>query len=405
MKIANACVVFIVFSLNFLNGNSETISTSNSEEYFVFDVPSGCETKESAAYIEMNCNNIEITVNKFSDTILREFNSIRPVEVYQVQVVCQANASPYELLSQMHYNGTGLMLINCPFPTKGSFAPGWTNLKRFMMEQYKPMERTAYKPEFFEGMNDLLVLDLDPWLVENTTYRFTNDLYENMLELKELRVRDNQIQCGGLQNLKKLELLFLSLNIRGGTDELTLPDLKDLKMLNTLNYAQSNFGRFTKRFVERTPQITHLKLTDSKFESIDGDALESLTELYSFEFWGNTIDALPEKLFSNNKKLERVFFNFNKRLKTLPTRFLANLPKLWQVDITHNGELESLPTDFMQGSNRVSTLELTYNNLYVVPNDLMNGHTKLITVKLYGNNLELTRDYFVGLSTNVDLKL
>lgn len=392
-------VILLVLSLNIFDGNAVSFPRVYTSGHLVFELPLDCEM-ENALYsfsVELNCTKAKIKIDKYSNTILND-NNKPGVEVFETRIQCLDNASPYEYLSYLNYTSDYLALIDCPFPEKGSFAPGWPNLKKLLIEHETIRETSALKPEHFDGMEGLLFLRVEV----NSTNGITGDLFENLTEIKQIELYDKRVDANAFRNMKKVETIKLSIKTVEGVQEFTATPLKALETLYTFYLIHTNFGHLTKRFFDGAEQIGYLAISDCNITEIDGDTFDKLTNLREFFYWSNDLAEFPEGMLKNKPELWRVNVVFSKSLLSLPKGFLSNLPKLRTVIIINNG-IETIPGDLFYNSPNISEIELHYNQIQHFPNELIAGLNNLKSLKIYDNRIRtylLQGSYFTGVTGN-----
>lgn len=184
----------------------------------------------------------------------------------------------------------------------------------------------------------------------------------------------------------ELEKIHFSIDSRESLDNFDTSELINLPALKTLELYHSPFSRLTKRFFEGCRNVENFELKLNKIDAIDTDAFEPLTNLRNFHMELNTLMSLPEGLFSQNKKLEKIEIIFNYNLTAIPPGLGSYLPNLRVIRI--NNELTSVPNDLIRGSTQLELLDLRFTELTSLPRDLLENHSKLKTIKLHGTKID-----------------
>lgn len=335
--------------------------------------PEGCEI--SASYYrythQMTCPDFSMEMEKHL------FDSVE----YTSLVTCSFNSMPYKYLPFIKSKRNKLTLEKCSVPGNGSFAEGWPELKFFEFVNFGEIEPLTQ--ENFKGMDNVTHLTL----FINTTRELPDDIFNSLPKLREIKLYVNQQTNKTIfNNLIGLEKIHFSIDSRESLDNFDTNELINLPALKTLELHYCPFTRLTKRFFEGCRNVENLELKFNKIDAIDTDAFEPLINLRNFKMALNTLMSLPEGIFSQNKKLEKIEIISNKNLTAIPSGLGSYLPNLRVMKI--NSKLTSIPNDLVRGSTELELLDLQFNELTSLPRDLLKNHSKLKRIKLHGTKID-----------------
>ncbi|KAH0566990.1 insulin-like growth factor-binding protein complex acid labile subunit [Cotesia glomerata] len=162
------------------------------------------------------------------------------------------------------------------------------------------------------------------------------------------------------QNLKWLDLSNCLLNYLHPNTFVNTPELEQLRMSNNPSLA----------FSTRKETLRHdkLKRLDVSKCNLDRPGLHGLPSLTHAILSYNTIRLLPDRIFSKNKKLERLYLN-NNALTQLNQSSFDGLSELDVLNLSHNN-LESLPWGLLRYNINLRSVNLSYNDIKLMPVNL-----------------------------------
>jgi Leucine-rich repeat (LRR) protein len=176
----------------------------------------------------------------------------------------------------------------------------------------------------------------------------------------------------------------------------------------------NNFSTIDASFFKDMRNLTELRLTACKVESVASDAFSELKSLSSLglienqikilndqlfhnlenlqelQLWKNQIEEIPAKLFENNRKLKILWLSENK-IKAIPLGLLDFLTELEEFAIDDN-QLEVIHPNTFQQNKKLKQLFLDTNKIGAIAVTTFDGLTKLTCLTLVQNSC-IDREY------------
>ncbi|VVC40085.1 Hypothetical protein CINCED_3A013100 [Cinara cedri] len=212
--------------------------------------------------------------------------------------------------------------------------------------------------------------------ISSTNLILTNESFEGTPHLKQLFLRDNNIEelpNGVFKRLRNLEILDLGGNKLSKIDS----DIFDGVPLTNL-FLYSNH---LKTLNLNIPSLKHLDVSNNRLTSI---TVENLNKLVQLSLNKNNIITVTGKLFKNTS-LEFIKYNYGNF--TVPDEFLSSLYNLNEVQLTYL-KLENVPENMIWNSSNITVLSLASNRLKELPVNFFRDSNKMKVLNLSKNQIE-----------------
>ncbi|XP_008556456.1 leucine-rich repeat-containing G-protein coupled receptor 5 isoform X1 [Microplitis demolitor] len=199
--------------------------------------------------------------------------------------------------------------------------------------------------------------------------------FPNLMSLKLDKNPLKSIDNLSNKNLKWLDLSNCLLNFLQPNTFINTPELEQLRMSNNPTLVYSS----------RKETLTHdkLKRIDVSKCNLDRPGLHGLPSLTHAILSHNTIRLLPDRIFSRNKKLTRLYLNNNGLMQVNQSSF-AGLPELDILDLSNNN-FKYLPWNLLRDNVDLRLVNLSYNNIKEMPK---NFTTSALIIDLSYNLIE-----------------
>ncbi|KAF8111008.1 hypothetical protein N665_0076s0014 [Sinapis alba] len=197
-------------------------------------------------------------------------------------------------------------------------------------------------------------------LLQNKLTGFIPETYANCLTLERFRVSDNSLTGKvpvGLWGLPKVEIIDLAMNSFEGP---VTGDIKNAKMLGTLNLAFNKFSDELPEEIGETEALTKVEVNDNRFSGEIPSSIGKLKGLSSLKMQSNGFSgSIPDSIGSCSS-LSDLNMAQNSLSGEIP-HTLGSLPTLNALNLSDNKLFGRIPESL--SSLRLSLLDLSNNRL------------------------------------------
>lgn len=210
----------------------------------------------------------------------------------------------------------------------------------------------------FQGLRNLSFIDLS----DNLLSKISPSTFDNLPQLKTLRLRGNRLTVPVLTKLNSLSTV----------EELDLSE-------------NSLIGPLGPKTFPKMDSLKDMQLSHNSLSSIKMGALQGLQNLTSLRLQHNQIDVIEDHAFSNLPLLVNLDIAHN-RIVAVSGASLAHLTKLTGLDLRHNF-LRALTADLIVPLKSLNSLKLDDNDISIVASDALKSTTILKHFTLSDNPL------------------
>ena len=274
-----------------------------------------------------------------------------------------------------YINTTQVFLDSCPVTMNGSLYDYTSKISKNMKHLSLNLaginnEDKDFNTNYFTRITDLISLNLR--VHRRIDFRLPlENIFEKLVELENLKIRDLPTPNGIFDSLKQL---------------------KSLSIFNHfLKPKALQYGIF-----KNQRKLTILRLDGFSVDYFHPQLFASMTELETFILINSRLESLPEYMLKHNHKLETFqmtdsIMNISNLLQLnnhehLPEDLFKNLTNISKITITGN-QLSSLPKNSFKDQIHLDFLDLERNHLVNLTDGLFDSLTSLRVLILSFNKL------------------
>lgn len=221
----------------------------------------------------------------------------------------------------------------------------------------------------------------------NKLSRLSEMSFGRLSVLEELQLQDNRIDSiepGTFQLLSRLTILNLKSNAIQTVNASTLIGLQNLINLDLSN---NNISIVPVDAFQQLQALKTLNLANNQIQAIEVETISNLRNLENLlDLSGNSLMSIPDYLFSNLSKLQRLYLSLND-IHFVNARTFNGLSSLSILSINNNS-VQQLPVDLFQNTGNLTYLDLNGNSIHSIVPGTFDNCSKLVNIYLRDNKLD-----------------
>ncbi|XP_065200516.1 toll-like receptor Tollo [Planococcus citri] len=244
--------------------------------------------------------------------------------------------------------------------------------------------------------------------------------FQTLIDLKDLSLefcKIGNVTAGAFRGLRQLRnLTFITHNDDwSGMSLEVYPNVfaDDLHLLERLDFSCNNIRSLPEGVFCPLQNLHYLNLTRNKLTSVgnfmfneNNEVLKCGENLRVLDLSNNTIDSLPQKVFSRLSLLEELYLQDN-AMTVIADHAFDNLSSLSVLNLANN-KLVYLPPELFTDTRQIKEIHLQNNSITMLAPGLFNDLGKLLVLDLSQN--QLTEEWinsatFSGLARLIVLNL
>ena len=247
----------------------------------------------------------------------------------------------------------------------------------------------------FDSLGELQELDLS----DNNIAVLPTGVFDSPGKLLYLDLSDNYIAvlpAGVFDSLGDLLYLHLSDN---NIAVLPAGVFDSLGELRTLYLNGSNIAVLPAGVFDSLGKLRYLYLNGNNISVLPAGVFDSLAELWHLDLSGNNMSSLHEDVFTSLSKVHTLKISHNYVLFNLSGYTFKSMGSLQVLTLSHNS-MEILPDELFTNQTKLLVLDLSSNALYALPAACFFTLKELLFLNLCCNNLTIIAPQtFLSLTT------
>ncbi|KAG4066426.1 hypothetical protein HA402_007062 [Bradysia odoriphaga] len=249
--------------------------------------------------------------------------------------------------------------------------------------------------DFGKDNDDVRVIMFRSGVMASLPRNFGN-IFRN-LRFLAVTVNITRISRSDLENLERLEEIFVFSSTTAELDENSLWELPNLRLLQLVNTKLKFLHADT---FSRNVNLLQINIASGALKTLPQNLFLKNLRLESAFFDENSIETIDENLFEKNVRLREVSLRGN-RLRHLSENLFRNNPELQRLDLSNN-RIKTIDEGSFSATSKLIYLNFGFNELEFLPEYLLQGVESLVAIFLSGNALKTIGTQFF--ETNLRLE-